>query len=372
MTKSEKFIIARWAYAIGEEYISDVEYDRLEREMKETRQLKEYTDRGWSEDPCPVELLTRYNLEEYISSAIYTYSTESIESLNTPELVRDKLGNTKKPTRVSYKEDGFSIRLNYYNGELIQINTRTRHGGKSIDMESIRTLFKTNINKMGKVLVIGELSLNNKRINDYKQLRGIVSQRSGVSTAIANGDVEFLGYRCFNIYSDDLEEFKGDKYRILESLGLPTPKHIDVHDYNGILKAIEVLGRQKNMYSSPTDGVVVENEDSQYAVRIGAWEEECNESYVTGYVFNRGMYKNSVLVSIKNVFVNEKTVKEITVTNLQTIIDNNLRVGLPIAFVERSGVNSILDTERTLELQLKYRDDYEGYRKQIDNLEGGV
>ena len=106
----------------------------------------------------------------------------------------------------------------------------------------------------------------------------------------------------------------------------------------------------------------------QYALRIGAWEEECNSSYVTGYKFNRGMYDNSVLVSIKPLFVNHKTVSEISVTNLQTIIDNNLRIGYPIAFVERSSVNSVLDTTKTKELQDDWLGKYDEYKNNIDML----
>lgn len=366
MNSQEKYIIARWAYAIGEEYITDIEYDHLESEMKANNLLSEYTSRGWSEDPIPTELLKKYKLDEFIVPVTFTHSTESIESLNTVELVRSKLFKVCIPTRISYKLDGWSLRLNYYNGKLVSAITRNRNGGKGKNLESIIKLFKPTIDIMGKVLVTGELYLKNNRFEEYKVLRGIVSQRNGVSTAIANGDIEFLGYRCFNIYLNDAEGVKSDKYEFLQSLGFSVPKSVVVKDYQGIMKAIEILGKQKSIYDGPTDGVVLENDTMQFALRIGAWEEQCNKSYVLGYEFNRGMYGNSISIAIKPMFINHKTVSSVDVTNPQTIIDYGLDIGTPIAFVERSGVNSVFDSTATEKLHQGYRNRLEEYRKEID------
>lgn len=366
MTNEEKYIIARWAYAISEEYIDDIEYSHLEEEIKARHLLSEYTTRHWSQDPIPTELLKLYKLDEFIVPVTFTHSSESIESLNTIELVRHKLYRVCIPTRISYKLDGWSLRLNYYNGKLVSAISRNRHGGKAKNMESIIKLFKPTIELMGKVLVTGELYLKNNRFSEYKVLRGIVSQRNGVSTALANGDIEFLGYRCFNIYLNDSEGIKSDKYEFLQSLGFPVPKSVVVKDYQGILKAVEILGKQKSIYEAPTDGVVLENETMQFALRIGAWEEQCNKSYVVGYVYNRGMYNNAISVEIKPLFINHKTVTHVDVTNIQTIIDYNLDYGTPIAFVERSGVNSVFDSTATENLHKQYANRFEEYIKEVD------
>lgn len=368
MNSQEKYIIARWAYAIGEDYIDDIEYGHLEEEMKANNLLPEYTSRLWNQDPIPTDLLKKYNLDEFIVPVIFTHSTESIESLNTVEVVRSKLYTVNIPTRISYKIDGWSLRLNYFNGKLVSALTRNRNGGKAKNMESLIKLFKPTIDIMGKVLVTGELYIKNNRFEEYKILRGIVSQRNGVSTAIANGDIEFLGYRCFNIYLNDADGTKSDKYEFLQSLGFPVPKSLVVKDYQGILKAVEILGKQKANYDGPTDGCVLENETMQYALRIGAWEEECNKSYVVDYEFNRGMYGNSISVKIKPLFINHKTVSSVDVTNPQTLIDYGLDFGTPIAFVERSGVNSVFDSTETEKLHQSYRGRFEEYRKEIDSI----
>lgn len=369
MNDEDRFIIGRWAYSIGEEFISDIEYDRLEREMKSRGVLKEYINRGWSEDPCPYELLRENNLDEFIVPVIYTHNTESIESLNSIDAVREKCIHLSESSRLSYKMDGYSVRLNYFDGRLILALTRNRNGGKAKNLDKILPLFKQNISLKGKVLINGELFLKTSKLNEYKTLRGIISQRNGVSTAIANGDIEFLDYKCYNIYSDDESINKGDKYKILLSLGFSVPRNVIVKDYNSMLVGVELLSKTSNMFNAPTDGVVLENSTMQYALRINNWKEECKESYIKGYIFNRGMYGNSISVEIAPIHLENKVQRFIDVTNIQTIIDYNLRIGAPIAFVERSAVNSVLDTSRTQELHEEYEGRYSEFINKIDSLE---
>ena len=96
----------------------------------------------------------------------------------------------------------------------------------------------------------------------------------------------------------------------------------------------------------------LENSSMQYALRVGAHQESVNKSIITGYIIKRGMYNNAISVAIEPFKMKDKTVSQVSVTNIQTIIDYNLRIGYPIAFVERSGVNCVLDTEETEHLHL--------------------
>ncbi len=368
MDIKDKYIIARWAYSIGKDYISDIEYDNIENELKQKNILSEYTSKGWSEDKCPYQLLKREGLDEFIVPVLYTYKTESIESLNSEDLVRDKFINLTEKSKIGYKLDGFSIRLSYYNGHIVVVMLRNRNEGRNTELFSIIELFKPTIDLKGQVLITGELCLKNSRFEEYCKLRGITSQRNGVATAIANGDVEFLTYKCYNIYSKDLDSNE-DKYDILKKLGFSTPKYMYVDSYNSLLKAIEVLGQQNKYYGIPTDGLVIENSKVQYAIRVGVWEEELNKSYVTGYTFNRGMYNDSMLCTIRPIKLKDKTISEIDVTNIQTVIDNNLRVGYPICFVQRSAVNSVLDTTKTKELQDLWINKYDQFKKEVDSYE---
>lgn len=354
MNSLEKYILARWFYSIGEELISDIEYDRLELELKQMGEIDEYISRTYTQDPCPSDLLKKYNYEDKIKNVIFSYGTESIPSLNSIEKVEQCLLGFNELSRLSFKQDGFSIRLNYYNKELLSGVTNNRKNGNPTSLDSVRSLFKQKIDIGGKVLVLAELFLRNDKFEEYKQFRGITSQRSAVSTAIANGDTQYLYYTCFNIYHEYESEYTSDKYELLQSLGFPTPEFVMVRNYRMLLAAIKHMGMKRKNIIGPADGLVYENSTCQYAIRIFEWQEELNYSTVKGYVINRGMYGNHILCAIEPVTINGKTVNEIVITNLQNIIDNNLKIGNHIAFVERSGVNSVLDTTKTREVQLEF------------------
>ena len=126
------------------------------------------------------------------------------------------------------------------------------------------------------------------------------------------------------------------------------------------------MGKQYSRYNTPVDGLVLENSSMQYAIRIGAWKEEENFSYITGYTINRGIYNNNFLVKIRPVFVNQKTVSEIDVDNIQNIIDNNLRIGYPIVFEERSSVNSVINVTKTKILQDRWISDLDKFKSLVE------
>ena len=251
MTLEEKFIIARWAYLLGEDFISDKEYNDLEYQIKQSNLLSEYTDRGWSEDPCPKDLLIKYGYEDWVHKVIYNFKTESIYSINSEEELCEKCRNLNEPTRLSFKLDGFSLRLSYYNKEFVKAESRTRADGVSLDFSKVEDLFPKTIDKMGKVLLIGELYLKNKSFEEYKLLRNITSQRNAVRTAIANGDINYLGYKIFKVY---LEEFEvKDQYTTIHELGFTTPTNVMCNDYNSLLASIKVLDRQKKFINEPRE-----------------------------------------------------------------------------------------------------------------------
>lgn len=350
MTLEEKFIIARWTYLLGEDFISDKEYNDIEAQIKLNGSLPMYVSRGWSEDPCPKDLLLKYGYDDWVQKVIYNFKTESIYSINSESELCEKCRNLNEPTRLSFKLDGFSLRLSYYNKEFVKAESRTRADGVSLDFSKIEDLFPKTIDIMGKVLFIGELYLKNKSFEEYKLLRDITSQRNAVRTAIANGDINYLGYKIFKVYSEEFEV--KDQYTTIQELGFPTPINVMCNDYSSLLASIKVLDRQKKFINEPTDGLVLENSSMQYALRVGAHQESVNKSIITGYIIKRGMYNNAISVAIEPFKMKDKTVSQVSVTNIQTIIDYNLRIGYPIAFVERSGVNCVLDTEETEHLHL--------------------
>lgn len=360
----EKYIIARWCYAIGEDYIDDIEYRCIDEKLKEEMPDNEYVKRSWSDDPCPIELLEKYGLTQYYRDIKFAYKSESIRSINTVSDVESQLRWLSEKSRLSYKLDGFNIQVNYYNGKPISAETRGRTGN-SLNANTVMKIVPQEIPVLGKVKVTGECVIPNKKWTLFQQDFNNVSQRNSVSTCLANGLTEYLAFVAFNIQSEDA--VLGDHYTLLKEFGFNTPMYVEVSNYEELKRGIELMGTRRKFYAYPTDGLVLENTRCQVALRVGEWQESVMKSYVTGYIENIGMHSIPMLVAVAPVVSQEgKTHREVSVTNLQYIIDNKLVVGSPIAFDLRSMAAPVLNTFVTAELQQQYEGRYEEFQQLVD------
>lgn len=365
MNLLEKYIIARWCYAIGEDFIDDIEYgcihDRLSVDMPDN----EYVNRSWSDDPCPIELLEKYNLMQYYRDIKFAYKSESIRSINSRTQYEQEFAHLALPSRLSYKEDGFNIQVNYYNGKPISAETRGRTGN-SLNANVVMKIVPQSIPLLGKVKITGECEIPNAKWRLFQLDYDNVSQRNSVSTCLANGLVEYLTYTAFNIQSEN-EIIEKDHYKLLQEWGFNTPVYVMVTNFAELERAIQFMGKRRKAYMNPTDGLVLENAECQVAIRIGEWQETVMQSYITGYKENVGMHGNPMLVEIAPTVSPEgSTYTSVSVTNLQYILDNDLRIGSPIAFDLRSMADPVLNTFMTGELHTQYKDKYSEYRDIID------
>ncbi len=367
MSKEEKYILARWCYSVGEPIISDMEYKGLEDEIKSLNLLPEYTSRTWSEDPCPVDLLKKYQMVNLIKNVDFVYKSESIRSIFTEEEYRAQFAGLDELTYVSYKIDGWNTQVNYYNGRVVSANTRGR-SGNFMNADVIMQIVPQTIPYMGRVKVTGEASIPKSKWKVYSSMTGNSSQRSSMSTVMANCDTEFASFKAFNIQVED-ETLYEDPYDILIRLGFSTPMRLSCHDFASLDNAIKLLSARDKAYDYLTDGVVVENSRYQLAVRIYRWQEENLMSYVTGYIENRGSYGNSLVVAIQPIKVDGIKRSKVSVTNIGYIVENDLQIGSPIAFDVRSAANAVLNTTKTEELHAVYAGRYEEFRKMIDERE---
>lgn len=360
----DKYIVARWCYAIGEPYVDDIEYRYIEEKVKSAYPDNEYLKRSWSDDPCPIGILKKYNLMQYYRDIKFAYKSESIRSINTvPEFER-QFGNLKEKSRVSYKLDGFNIQVNYYNGAPISAETRGRTGN-SLNANTVLNIVPPKIPILGKVKITGECVIPNDKWEIFKQQCSNVSQRSSVSTCLAQVMCEYLRFIAFNIQSED--EAILDQYNTLIELGFDTPMFMECTDYNSLVRIVDVMGKRVGRYNYPTDGLVIENSQYQLAIRIGAWLENILQSYVVAYDETVGLHSNAMVVKIAPVKNKEgSTYSTVSVTNLQGIIDSDLQIGSPIAFDLRSMTTPVLNTVATEDLHLNWNGRYEEYRKMID------
>lgn len=365
MTLLEKYIIARWAYAIGEDIgVGDIEYKQIEEQLKRDMPDNEYVNRSWSDDPCPIELLKLHNMEHLYRDIKFEHKSESISSINSWDLLKQLYAYLNEVSRLSFKLDGFNIQVNYYNGKPISAETRGRTGN-SLNANVIMRIVPQKIPYKGKVKVTGEVVISNKVWPTFKLETGTTSQRSAVSTAMAREMTEYLTFVAFKIQSD-AEQITRDQYDVLAECGFTTPYFIKVTNYAQLVAGIKRLGKMNRVYAYPSDGLVLDTPSGQVAIRVGEWEEKSLESYVIAYEENIGVYSNPMNVKIKPIEYDGAVRREVSVTNLQYIIDNDLQIGSPIAFDIRSKTTAVLNTTRTGQLHEQWAGNYEEYRKQVD------
>lgn len=368
MTRLEKYTLSRWCYAIGEDYIGDVEYRDLHEEMKAVYPENEYVLRSWSDDPCPLALLEKENLLDLYRDIKFEHKSESITSLKCMEEVSQIYSSLNERTRISYKVDGFNIQVNYYNGEVISAETRGRTGN-SLNAKVAMRVVPKKIPMLGKVKVTGELVIPNNMWEKFKVETGNSSQRNSVSTAMAKEMTDYLKFVAFNLQSDTADNLIEDIYTSLNEFGFQTPVHMYVSSYGELTKVIAKLSMKSKYYPNPADGFVVENSRGQYALRVGAYEEQTLKSYITGFEKKVGVYKQSIVANIHPIVVEGIKRTSVNVTNLQYVIDCNLQIGNPIAFDIRSMANAVLNEGKTIDLQNEWKGVYDKYREMVDNNE---
>ena len=347
----DAFILGRWSYLMGEPLLSDVEYDKIEKEYKEKHPDSPYSKRPWSFDECPKELLTQYNLTSLIAELEMGYAAESIASINSWSLLQQNFLSLNTKSRLSFKVDGWNTRASYYNGNLISVKTRGR-SGNNLNIEQVRELFPKSIPVKGRCFVTGELSIPNDIWASFKLYTGNKDQRASVRTAIANGMVNFLCFRAFNFFAEDApSDLSTDPYSTLTEWGFTTPTFMFVSNYDELKAGIKRMSLLDKYNDVLTDGLVIENDAVQLAIRLGQWEEHSMHSIVTGYVEKPGMWGRAINVTIEPYESEGKTFTEVSMVNLASVIENNLRIGYPIAFNLRSSANVVIDTVETRRLQ---------------------
>ena len=359
----ERYVVARWAYLMGEPILSDIEYDKLEKQFKLEYPDDVHSKLPWSFDECPEVLLKKYGLSEMICNPTMGYMAESIYSINNEAEFNEVFRNLNEKSRLSFKIDGWNTRVSYFNGHIVNVETRGR-SGTNLDIKNIHSLFPKEIPIKCRTAITGELSIPNNKWEDFKMMTGNNDQRASVRSALARSATDYLSYLAFNIFTEDKTEVY-DSYELLSLLGFTTPKYVWVNNFEELKKYMWYMSYINRAYGYLTDGLVIENSHYQYAIRLGAWEEHAMHSYVEGYEENQGMYGTFFKVKCFPISVEGKTFNRISINNIANIVENNLQIGAPIAFNLRSSANVVLDSTETAKLQKEWNGKYEAYQEKI-------
>lgn len=365
MTNLNKFIIARWMYSIGEPIMSDAEYTLLLNTIQKTDPDNPYVQRSWSSDPCPVELLKEYGMDDAIRNIVLSDKTESIPSINDWGSLEAMYKDLDEEATMSYKHDGWNVQASYYNGELVQFQTRGR-SNDAMPVEILKHRVPEKIPALGRRTVCMEATVSNENYKIVKAELNNRSQRGSVSSCLARPDyAKYIDLHAFSIIGD---EQMLNPFPTLQEWGFHTVKWWIVHNYKELVEGIQNASRLVESYGSPTDGLVIRSSLTR-AIRVAAWEEPIYHSYVTGYDETYGMHRVGVKAKIKPIAMRNSTQRLVSCTNYQRIIDNNLQIGYPIAFRLSSMAIADLDEESTRLLQEEWEGRLEEYHALVDRNE---
>ena len=366
LSDRDKFIVARWAYSVGQPLMSDAEYTRLLNMLTSIAPDDEYINRSWSSDPCPTDLLKSIGRDDLIYKVILSDKTESIPSLNSMLELKTDLYNVSGEGTLSMKHDGWNIQINYYNGKQALITTRGR-SCDAIDVSALGEFLPDTIPFLGPCKIVLELTISNENFKTCDRLFNNVSARSAVSTVLSKPEYyHLLSFSAFDIHGVDLN--KRCKFEVLKEWGFTVPTYYKVSTYDDILVAMEELSKEHATYPEPTDGVVYDGV-SRRAIRLLAWEEPIYQSFVTGYLEQYGPYRISPSVTIHPVLRNGTTQRQVSMTNWQRIVDYNLKPGSPIAFRIASSATADFDEESTRLLQKEWDSRLDEYQSMIKENE---
>lgn len=345
MTEKEKYLIARWVYKVGEEFISDEEYNNLHRRMLASPDMERITSQTWSSDREPTELLNKYNLEHFKRELPSYAQSESIQSLVSDSEVEAVFGNMDTG-HLSYKIDGFNIVLTYTNGYLVMANTRGRGGqGKGI-MEVMIKLVPTEIEDKGNVIITVELHTDMNYWSVVKETYNSANPRSAVSTLIANCDWQYMKAKAFKYVSSTRKLNIYEQYKELTKMGFTTSPAIQVKGYKDLIAKSDMLGKVKNSKDFISDGLVLITDKTIKALRVGAWQESVNYSILEEFILSPTTYGFSLTGRIAPIQFEGANRTKVNLYNIQSVLDNNIKVGDRIYFVLRSDANLILDPNK--------------------------
>lgn len=351
VTDYELYVLSRWAYSVGVSFIDDAYYNQLHKSMLKNMPDSPYASRSWSSDPCPVDLLKKVDRTDLIAKVVIGDKTESIPSINDWSEFNASLRSICGPGTLSMKMDGWNIQYNYYNGELVSVQTRGR-SSDFMDVPKLACKAPAKIPVQGIVRVVTEATISDSNFPKCRKMFGNVSQRAAVSTVIAKSDDMSL----IDVHAHGLNGMPYDpdkKFDILSSWGFAVPPYLKVSSFGDLQVAFKELSRQKESFCHPTDGVVYWG-SKIVAIRLGAWEEPLYQSYVLGYEEEYSEHRINPKVKIFPIMRTGGSQNLVTITNWQRIINNRLKPGSPIAFRLASDSVADIDEEFTHRLQLDW------------------
>ena len=266
---------AKAYYAEDREIMSNFEYDALYDELVS---LEQETGMVLTDSPT---VHVGYEAVDELPKERHESPMLSLDKTKSREDLRDWLqGN---PAILSWKLDGLTIVLTYYDGKLAKAVTRGNGEIGEVITNNAKT-FKNlplSIPFQGQLVLRGEAVISysdfekiNAGIEDveakYKNPRnlcsGSVRQLNNEITAKRN--VQFYAFSLVDAQEMDFHNSREEQFDFLTEQGFQVVEHYKVTEEN-ILDIIELFEKKIDGYDIPSDGLVLTYEDIAYGQSLG-------------------------------------------------------------------------------------------------------
>lgn len=283
-------------YAEDAEIMSNFEYDKLYDELEA---LEKETGTVMAGSPT---IHVGYEAVNELPKERHEKPMLSLGKTKEREELKDWVGD--KTAILSWKLDGLTIVLTYYDGKLAKAVTRGNGEVGEVVTNNAKTFqnIPLTIPYKGELILRGEAVITysdfekiNNEIDEadakYKNPRnlcsGSVRQLNNEITAKRN--VKFFAFALVKAEEADFHNSREAQFAFLKKLGFETVEY-KVVDQDNIIDTIGEFERKVKEYDVPSDGLVLMFEDIAYGQSLGAtakfprdsiafkWEDEVRET----------------------------------------------------------------------------------------------
>jgi DNA ligase (NAD+) len=350
--------------------ITDAEYDRLYRKLKELEGAFNYILQD-----SPTQRVGALPLEKF-KKVKHTEPMLSLGNAFSHDEVRDFEQRIKRFLKsedpitytVEPKYDGFAIELSYKKGVLVKASTRgDGYVGEDVT-QNIRTINSVPLKIEGddvpdEIDIRGEVYMNIKDFEELNRQRekdgepAFANPRNAAAGSVRQLDSSVMAKRKFHLACYGIGAIKGKSFKSqskfiewLKGARFPTPQNIELKDnIEGVIDVIKEIGEKRSGFPFEADGAVIKVNEFSLQKALGIKTRE--PRWATAYKFasHKGItkivdIKQSVgrlgtitpVASLDPVSIGGVTVSSSSLHNWDEIERLNLNIGDKVE-VERAG-----------------------------------
>lgn len=383
------YILARYFYSIGEEFISDEVYSSVEdylRRNTESEYTKVLFDQSYDDDEMPEQLLDELGLQSYKYSSggnkKYYDELNGSKSMSIRSVINYKEAYeyfmSKKGAGdliMSGKRNGLNLKTLFkYNSEsdktdLALILTRGR-SGNSIDVTKIVSRhIPLNLKTKNDVTIYGEAIINESALDYIVRDNGqkFTSARMAANSMIrVESNPEYYKWFHYNVFNaDGVANTISETLDILKEEGFETVPYYIIKedeipdtfdDFKPWLKEkMEIVFKEMEEDDLDFDGIVVDVNNKNYrattsnqyldrniALKFDLFSYYYYVGEIVGIEVEQQRVKDSFVILIKPLKARDgSTNRRIVSYNPDFIINNNFKVGSKIYFERNSGAITV-------------------------------